>query len=78
MRRAGVIASIFALAVLAPGTAAAARLPAKAAGVGVRTTRPGVRELMALHDHRFALIQAAPGAAVPGGTLVSRRLGIWH
>ena len=33
---------------------------------------------MALRDHRFALIQSAPGAVVPGGTLVSRRLRIWR
>jgi hypothetical protein len=63
MRRAGVIV-VFALAILPPGTAAA--------------SRPGVRELMALRGHPFALVQATRGARVPGGTLVSRRLGIWR
>jgi hypothetical protein len=78
MRRAGVIASLLVLAVIAPGNAAAARFPAKAAGAMFPAARPGVRELMGLRNHRFALIQAAPGAVVPGGALVSRRLGIWR
>jgi hypothetical protein len=78
MRRAGVTASLFALAALAPAAAAAAQFPAKAARAAVVSGRPGVRELMALRTHRFALIQAAPGAVVPSGTLVSRRLGIWR
>ena len=77
MRRAGVTASLLALAVLVPGTAAAG-FPAKAASSAEASARPGVRELMALRNYRFALIQAAPGAVVPGGALVSRRLRIWR
>ena len=77
MRRAGVTACS-GLALLVPPTAIAAPLPAKAAAVAVTTPRPGVRELMALRTHRFALIQAAAGTVIPGGTLVSRRLGIWR
>src|SRR5436305_4441561 len=78
MRRAGVTATLLTLAVLWPGTAASASLPAKAAGAFRTPTRPGVRELMSLRTSRYALIQAGPGARVPGGTLVSRRLGIWR
>jgi hypothetical protein len=37
-----------------------------------------VRELMALRGHRYALIEAARGARIPGATLISRRLGIWR
>ena len=78
MRRAGVTASLLLLAACWPGAAPAVPLRAKVAGAARSTGRPGVRELMALRTHRFALIQAAPGARVPGGTLVSRRLGIWR
>ena len=65
MRRLGVIAGLFSLAVLGPAANADAG-------------RPGVRELMALRGHRYALIQTVHGARVSGGTLVSRRLGIWR
>ena len=75
MRRVGVTATLLTLAVLCPGTAASASLPAKAAGALRTPTRPGVRELMSLRTSRYALIQATPGARVPGGRLVSRRLG---
>src|SRR2546423_3433394 len=78
MRRVGVTAALLLLAVLGPGTAAAAQPRAKAAGPRRSTVRPGVRELMALRTHRYALIQVRSGARVPGGTLVSRRLGIWR
>jgi hypothetical protein len=40
--------------------------------------RPGVRELMALHGHRYALIQARRGVRISGAKLVSHRLGIWR
>jgi hypothetical protein len=78
MRRVGVTAALVTLAVLSPGTVAAAPLRAKAAGARRVSARPGVRELMALRTHRYALIEVTPGAQVPGGTLVSRRLGIWR
>src|SRR2546423_859463 len=78
MRRVGVTAALLLLAVLGPGTAAAAQPRAKAAGPRRSTVRPGVRELMALRTHRYALIQVTSGARVPGGTLLSRRLGIWR
>src|SRR5206468_11744762 len=46
---------------------------------GVRVeSRPGVRELMGLRGHRYALVEAARGARIPGATLISRRLGIWR
>jgi hypothetical protein len=78
MRRVGVFAALMMLAVLGPAAATAAPLRAKAARPLRGETRPGVRELMALSSHRFALIQVARNARVPGGTLVSRRLGIWR
>jgi hypothetical protein len=77
MRRVGVTAALLMLAVLGPAVAPAAPPRAKAAqGLRVQT-RPGVRELMALRDHPYALIEATRGARVQGGTLISRRLGIW-
>ena len=78
MRRVGVTATLLLPAVLWPGAAATASLPAKAASALRAPARPGVRELMALRTSRYALIQASPGARVPGATLVSRRLRIWR
>lgn len=53
--------------------------PAGVAGkAGVALPRPGVLDLMTLRGHDHALIRVARGRHVPGGTLVSRRLGIWR
>jgi hypothetical protein len=65
MRRLGVIAALCMAAVL---------VQAAAANAG----RPGVRELMALHGHRYALIQARRGVRIAGARLVSRRLDVWR
>src|SRR5256885_7039542 len=78
MRRVGVTAALLMFAVLWPGAAAALPLRAKAAGARRASARPGVRELMALRTHRYALIQVTRGARLPSGRLVSRRLGIWR
>jgi hypothetical protein len=77
MRRVGVSAAVLMLAVLGPA-ATAAPLRAKAARPQPVEARRGVRELMALSGHRYALIQVVRGGRVPGGVLVSRRLGIWR
>jgi hypothetical protein len=71
MRRLGVTAAVVLLAVAWPSAAMAGKL-------GVRRTQPGVLDLMALRGSDHPLIQVARGTAVPGGTLVSRRLGIWR
>lgn len=71
MRRLGVTAAVVLLAVAWPSAAMAGKL-------GVRRAQPGVLDLMALRGSDHALIQVARGTAVPGGTLVSRRLGIWR
>jgi hypothetical protein len=42
------------------------------------SAHPGVVELMALRGHPRALVQLPRGARLPGGQLVSRRLGIWR
>jgi hypothetical protein len=78
MRRAGVSAALLMLAVLGPGAATAAPPRAKAERSLRVGSRPGVRELMALRGHRYALFQVARGARVPGGTIVSHRAGIWR
>jgi hypothetical protein len=71
MRRLGVTAAIVVLAVAWPAAAMAGKL-------GVRRSQPGVLDLMALRGSDHALIQVARGTVVPGGTLISRRLGIWR
>jgi hypothetical protein len=72
MRRVGVTTALALLAVVVwPGAA----MPAK---VGTLRVRPGVVDLMRLRSSDHALIQVGHGAVVPGGTLVSRRLGIWR
>jgi hypothetical protein len=78
MPRVGVTAALLMLAVLWPTAALASPPRAKAAHQLRFETRPGVRELMALRDHKYSLIQATRGAHVQGGTLISRRLGIWR
>jgi Subtilase family len=78
MRRAGVTAALLTLAVLWPAAAGAAPMRVKAARAGGADARPGVRELMALRGHRYALIEAARGMDIPGATVISRRLGIWR
>ena len=70
MRRVGVIAAALAGLVLA--SSAEAGIP------GVGGTAPGVLDLMALRGHRYALVQVPRGRGVAGGTLVSRRLGVWR
>jgi subtilase family protein len=70
MRYLGVVfAALVALAVAAP---------TEAAKLGVAPTAPGVVDLMALHGHRFALVQLPRGRRLAGAKLVSRRLGIWR
>src|SRR6185503_1221840 len=72
VRRLGVTATFALLAVIVwPGAA----MPAK---VGTLRVRPGVVDLMRLRSSDHALIQVGRGRVVPGGTLVSRRLGIWR
>ena len=78
MRRVGVFAALVMLAVLGPAAATAAPPRAKAARPLRMETGPGVRELMSLSGHPYALIQVVRGTRVPGGALVSRRLGIWR
>jgi hypothetical protein len=70
MRRVGVTATAFAALVLAPA--------AGAGTVGVARTTPGVLDLMGLRGHAFALVQVRRGQRVAGGTLISRRLGVWR
>ena len=78
MRRAGVTAALLLIACVAPSAATAAALRAKAAHPVRSDGRPGVRELMALRGHPYALLEGTRGAGIPGATLVSRRLGIWR
>jgi len=70
MRRVGVSAAAVLLLVCPP--AAAAAKP------GVARSDPGVVDLMALRGHAYALIEVPKGTDVRGGTLISRRLGIWR
>jgi hypothetical protein len=70
MRRVGVTATALAALVLAPA--------AGAGTVGTARTTPGVLDLMGLRGHACALVQVRRGERVPGGTLVSRRLGVWR
>jgi Subtilase family len=52
--------------------------PAGAAKVESARATPGVVDLMQLRGHAYALVQVQHGSRVPGGTLVSRRLGVWR
>jgi hypothetical protein len=78
MRRVGVTAALLLLACAGPAAGTAAPLRAKIAHPVRTEARPGVRELMALRGHRYALIEAARGARIPDAKLISRRLGIWR
>jgi Subtilase family len=71
VRRLGVIAAVLVLSLAGPAAAYAA----KAGAPSHTVARAGVLELMALRGHPYALVE---GARVPGGTLVSRRLGVWR
>jgi hypothetical protein len=70
MRRVGVTATALAALVLPPA--------AGAGTVGIARATPGVVDLMGLRGHAYALVQVRRGEQVPGGTLVSRRLGVWR
>jgi len=77
------------LVVVVSPAAARAQPPAKAGrlGLGAVAAGPGVRELMALLGHRFALFELAPGRAVAPAerllrrhhaVLVSRHVRVWR
>jgi hypothetical protein len=70
MRRVAVSAAALAALVFAS--------PAGAAKLQPERTRPGVLDLMRLRGNAYALVQMPRGRRVPGGTLVSRRLGVWR
>jgi hypothetical protein len=70
MRRVAVIAAALAALVFVSPVGAAKLQPAR--------TTPGVVDLMRLRGHAYALVQVPRGRQVPGGTLVSRRLGVWR
>jgi len=78
MRRLGVSAAVLLPVLICSGTAAAAAPPAKAQRAPSTSSRPGVRELMSLRNHPYALIQTRRGVRIPGGMLISRRLAIWR